>query len=371
MSDIVDLEAGAIDGLLPMHVLLDEAGTVVRAGPGFVRLAGERRIVGRPVLECFNITRPSGIDDPARLMEMVGQGLHLRLREGRAVQLRGILVPRPGGHGALLNLSLALSELSDLGGAGLTNTDFSPTDMTVDMLYLIEAKSAAMAESRRLIDRLQGAKSVAEEQAFTDTLTGLRNRRALDHRLGRLIAEGLPFALCHADLDFFKDVNDTLGHAAGDQVLQSVARALIEATRGSDTVARVGGDEFVVLFHGLVDPETLDRIACRIIEGIERPVVFQGTPCHISASLGTAISTDYAIPAADRIMKDADTALYASKEAGRAQHTIFRPAPVPQEPAGAVLALEQGRAEPAEGWSVIAPDAEPVASHGPRGRAAR
>ena len=121
------------------------------------------------------------------------------------------------------------------------------------MLYLVEAKSAAMDESRALNSRLQGAKIAAEEQAFTDTLTGLKNRRALDHVMARLLAMGEVFSCMHVDLDYFKSINDTLGHAAGDHVLQVVAQVLVAETRAPDTIARVGGDEFVILVHDMDD----------------------------------------------------------------------------------------------------------------------
>lgn len=337
---VIGIEAVALDMLMPMNVLLDRAGRIERTGPGLARLAGARRLCGRDLTACFAITRPAGVGCMETLLATAGRRLHLSFAEGRQVHLRGVLVPRPGGCGALLNLSLGLSELADLGGAGLTNSDFSATDPTVDMLYLIEAKSAAMTETRRLITRLHGAKTRAEEQAYTDTLTGLRNRRAFDRIVDRLLSDRVPFALCHVDLDYFKSVNDRLGHAAGDHVLRSVARTLIETTRQSDTVARVGGDEFVILFRELTDPEVLDRIGRRIIEWIERPLTFDGQICRVSASLGTAISTDYEVPRVEQMMADADTALYASKQGGRASHTIFVPNRVARQIGPAVIARD-------------------------------
>ena len=158
----------------------------------------------------------------------------------------------------------------------LVSSDFAATDLAIEMLYLVEAKSAAMEASRKLNLRLQGAMIAAEEQAFTDTLTGLKNRRAMDHVLARLIEAGREFALMHIDLDFFKAVNDTLGHAAGDHVLQNVARIMVEETRSDDTVARVGGDEFVILFDGLTDRETLVRVAERIIQKARGSDAFWG-----------------------------------------------------------------------------------------------
>jgi GGDEF domain-containing protein len=124
---------------------------------------------------------------------------------------------------------------------GLTVADFAATDLTIEMLYLVEAKSAVMEELRHLNLRLHGAKAAAEEQALSDTLTGLCNRRALDLGLGALVQQGQTFGLMHLDLDYFKQVNDTHGHAAGDAVLRQVALVLREETRASDLVARVGG----------------------------------------------------------------------------------------------------------------------------------
>ncbi len=321
-DETVELSSRVIDTMLPMHLRFDETGKIRHAAPGLVRLAGERKLVSRDLRACFEFTRPRGIGEARELLSMTGRRLKLRFREGRSVRMRGLALPMGSKDGGILSLALDLGELRDLGGAPLTSADFSQTDMTVDMLYLIEANSAVMAESRRLIARLDGAKTEAEAQAFTDTLTGLNNRRALERVTNRLVAGNEPFALSNIDLDYFKAVNDTHGHAAGDHVLQAVAATLRAATRATDTVARVGGDEFVLILHGMVDPDLIDETARRIIAGIERPFFFAGQTCHISASVGTAISTRYERPDLDRMMADADEALYASKWAGRARHSI-------------------------------------------------
>ena len=249
----------------------------------------------------------------------------------------------PGDEGALLNLSLGISVLEAVERHALTSNDFAPSDPTVEMLYLIEAQTAVLAESRKLNMRLEGARLAAEEQAFTDTLTGLSNRRAMDHVLARLAMPPAvePFGLMHIDLDFFKQVNDTHGHAAGDHVLQHVARILTEETRAGDMVVRVGGDEFVLICRGSDDPMVLDKIARRIIDRLEKPIPFGDIECHISASIGTTVSSRYAKLDPEQMMNDADTALYASKEQGRARHTIF----------GAPFAAES----PADGASRAAP----------------
>ena len=136
------------------------------------------------------------------------------------------------------------------------------------------------------------------------------------------------------DLDFFKAVNDTYGHAAGDHVLQKVAQVLVSVTRSDDVVARIGGDEFVIVFKGPIRRKHIERMARRMIEGVERPIPFQGKECRISASAGTVMSLDYETPDAATLLEDADRALYASKHAGRAQHRFLVPgagdAPMPE-----------------------------------------
>lgn len=317
---------GILDTLCPMHVLIDACGHIVHAGPTLRKLRPDAPLAGGRFLERFELRRPRGVTSMTDLMASSGIKLHLRLRDAPATGLKGVLMPLPGGGGAIVNLSFGISILDAVRDYRLTSGDFAATDLAIEMLYLVEAKSAAMEASRLLNLRLQGAKIAAEEQAFADTLTGLKNRRALDHVLGRVIATGAPFALMHVDLDFFKAVNDRLGHAAGDHVLQQVARIMMDATRrGADTVARTGGDEFVILFEGLTDRAALSRVASRIIDEMEKPIPFEGHVCRISASCGTALSSDYDTPEAERIMADADTALYASKRHGRACHTFFSP----------------------------------------------
>ncbi len=317
---------GILDRLCPMHVLLDKSGHITHAGPTMQKLRPDAPLGGERFFERFELRRPHAVNSMDDLIASSGLKLHLRFRDVPTTAFKGVLMPLPREDGAIMNLSFGISVLDAVRDYRLTSADFAATDLAIEMLYLVEAKSAAMEASRRLNQRLQGAKIAAEEQAFTDTLTGLKNRRALDHVLGRVIETDAPFAVMHVDLDFFKAVNDRLGHAAGDHVLQEVARIMIDATRrGKDTVARTGGDEFVILFEGLIDRAALDRVALRIIGELEKPIRFEGHVCRVSASCGTALSSDYASPGVERIMADADAALYASKRQGRACHTFFSP----------------------------------------------
>ncbi len=322
MTGAVRLDRAALDALMPMHLALDGAARIVGRGRAIARLAGPAAAPGRNLMDGFTVLRPEGIETPVALFAAAGRPIVLSVRPGaRAVTLRGHLVGGAEG-GGVLNLALALADLPDLGGADLTAQDFAPTDPTVDMLYLQEAKALAFAETHRLIARLQGDKTRAEEAAQTDALTGARNRRALDRILAEAVQGGESFALAHVDLDHFKAVNDTLGHAAGDAVLCAVARRLEAVVRAGDTVARVGGDEFILVFPGMVEIAVLEAVAGRIVDEVEQPVEVAGRSARVSASIGISLSTAYDPPDPARMIADADRALYDSKMAGRARHTF-------------------------------------------------
>lgn len=311
--------------IAPMYVMLNAKGNIERVGPTLQKLRPDQDWSGRPFLEVFELRRPRSICSMADLLRTSGIKLHMQFRDEPQTGLKGVLAPLPGDMGAFVNLSFGISVLDAVRDYDLTSTDFSATDLTIEMLYLVEAKSAAMEASRQLNLRLQGAKIAAEEQAFTDTLTGLKNRRAMDHILGRMIGTGRDFSLMQVDLDFFKAVNDTMGHAAGDAVLQKVAGIMVDCTRTSDTVARVGGDEFVLIIDGLMDHSQLENIASRLIEQLEEPIPFGGQMCRISASIGTVLSSSSTSINAAQLLHEADVALYAAKRAGRACHYFYEP----------------------------------------------
>jgi diguanylate cyclase (GGDEF)-like protein len=315
--------ARVLDVLCPMHLLLGPTGEVLHAGPTLARLRPQTPLCGASVLDLFEVTRPRQIAAWDDLRMLQGKIVHLAFRDHPTTAFKGCLAAT--GQGMVLNLSFGISIMDALRDYALTAADFAATDMTVELLYLFEAKSAAMEESRKLNQRLRGAMVAAEAQALTDTLTGLANRRALDHLLERLCHGREPFAVMHLDLDHFKAVNDTLGHAAGDHVLRHVAIILTEETRSGDTVARIGGDEFVLVFPKLRDRALLEAIAQRIIMRLGQPIPYCDALCRISGSIGTVLSDNYDRLDPGHMMADADVALYRSKHAGRGRHEFFHP----------------------------------------------
>jgi len=307
--------------LCPTHLRLDSAGVIVHVGPTLAKLQAGIPFCGQSFHKVFTLLGSHADLPVVDLLARPQVKLSLRLLAGPKLALKGVLVPTP--MGAVLNLSFGISIVTAVREYALTGTDFAATDLAMEMLYLVEAKSVAMGESRKLNARLQETTLAAQEEAFTDSLTGLKNRRAMDHIMDQFLASEKVFALMHLDLDRFKLVNDTFGHAAGDHVLQHAALIMLAQTRKEDAVLRVGGDEFILIFPGVTDLETLDAMADRLIRALEKPIESDGRMCKISGSVGITLATDYAVPAASQLLADADTALYAAKNAGGAQHRFF------------------------------------------------
>ncbi|WMT91640.1 EAL domain-containing protein [Pelagibacterium sp. H642] len=187
---------------------------------------------------------------------------------------------------------------------------------------LIKAKTQAEAKNFEL----ETAKARIEHNAMHDPLTGLPNRRYLDHILEAHTRQSAGakghVSILHIDLDRFKQINDTLGHAAGDAMLIHAADVLKSAVRPTDFVARIGGDEFVILCLGKRADIELKGLADRIIEAMRKPVSYQGHECRFGVSIGIARGDVSAI-AAKQILVNADIALYRAKREGRSRAEFF------------------------------------------------
>jgi diguanylate cyclase (GGDEF)-like protein len=173
-----------------------------------------------------------------------------------------------------------------------------------------------------------------------DPLTGLPNRMLLADRLGQVTAHRerlhATVALLFVDLDRFKEVNDTLGHAAGDRLLQDVAERLASCVRECDTVARLGGDEFVVMLLGLHDVEDAALVADKIVAVVSGACRIEGSELHVAPSIGISIFPDDGADP-DTLLRNADTAMYHAKKEGGGRYRFFTP--LMQETARRKLAL--------------------------------
>ena len=179
----------------------------------------------------------------------------------------------------------------------------------------------------RDVDERHELQQRLSHQAFHDALTGLPNRaqflEALQSALRRGHRRGAPVAVLLLDLDRFKTVNDSLGHAAGDELLVGVAARLRSALRGEDMAARLAGDEFVVLIEDPGGAEDAARVAERIGASLRQPFSIMGNSVFTSASIGIVCRTEWAEPV--ELLRDADVAMYRAKAAGEHGYVVFEP----------------------------------------------
>ncbi|MDQ5879035.1 MAG: hypothetical protein QG638_1770 [Pseudomonadota bacterium] len=176
-----------------------------------------------------------------------------------------------------------------------------------------------VAVSRDITDQQEKEADLWRRANF-DPLTGLANRTRFDDRLTQLLASATrhkqAFAVCYLDLDRFKPVNDTLGHAAGDELLRQVAQRMRTTLREEDLLARIGGDEFALLIPRVASADSALVVARKILAAIELPFVLVAGTANIGVSLGIAVCPDHG-QSAEALLAAADTALYAAKAAGR------------------------------------------------------
>ncbi|MCY7354555.1 MAG: EAL domain-containing protein [Lysobacter sp.] len=188
----------------------------------------------------------------------------------------------------------------------------------------VQERTAELREQIAVRERIE---SQLLHQVMHDALTALPNRIYLRDRIERAMASlrrdgRQQFALLYIDIDRFKVVNDSLGHLAGDVVLQEVSRRLASCVREPDVVARLAGDEFAIMIEHAEIPETAIKVARRILQSMEQPILVAGQPLQAGVSIGIAVG-EARYQNADEPLRDADTALYRAKSAGRNRFVMY------------------------------------------------
>jgi diguanylate cyclase (GGDEF)-like protein/PAS domain S-box-containing protein len=211
-----------------------------------------------------------------------------------------------------------------VGGLDFRGPDRRRTEVTLDLhcrdLRADQSVAGLVLTLRDVTDRRRLERELTH-QAFHDSLTGLANRTLfadrLEHALARAARDGSVVGVLFIDLDDFKIVNDTLGHAVGDQLLIGVADRISGALRADDTAARLGGDEFAALIENVQDPGAVEETASRILAALSEPIIVDGAALYAVASIG--ITTTPEADNANELLRQADLALYVAKGAGKNQ----------------------------------------------------
>ncbi|MFJ4145516.1 diguanylate cyclase domain-containing protein [Pseudomonas sp. NPDC089734] len=252
----------------------------------------------------------AAVEAVAQEIARTGQGLLFGFHNRSALPESLARLTTPDG---LPWLGVPLNSPSGTIGALMVKGDIQSLAYSVqdqELLQFVSSQVAAAIERKQLHERLQ-------VMAQYDPLTRLPNRMLLQDRLQSAIDRAYRHSECLAvlylDLDKFKQVNDTLGHAAGDVLLQEVARRLKSCVRDSDTVARIGGDEFVVLLDRIVSLDDATLVADKIRHALSEPVVLEGDFWPVSSSIGIAHYPDHATDLA-QLFRYADEAMYKAKK---------------------------------------------------------
>ncbi|MCJ2079838.1 putative bifunctional diguanylate cyclase/phosphodiesterase [Methylobacterium sp. J-090] len=248
--------------------------------------------------------------------EAAGQPVDLivpeRLRGGHGCGLHRIAA---GGKPRLVGTTVELSARHRDG------TEF-PIELSLSMWK--EGGTAAFGAIVRDIRKRRADEERLFRMAHLDPLTELPNRKVLHRRLTEIMAVASPVTVLMLDLDGFKEVNDSYGHAVGDAALRAIARRLLACIGPSDTAARLGGDEFVLLLHDLGDPLRAAEVAETVIAAIAEPFEQEGQVLRLGSSIGIALAPAHG-EGADELLSCADLALYQAKSDGKHCHRLFVP----------------------------------------------
>jgi diguanylate cyclase (GGDEF)-like protein/PAS domain S-box-containing protein len=252
--------------------------------------------LGRPLAEVFKI-----IDSKTR--QVVADPAQRAIAENKTVALAAdsVLIHRDGTESAIEDSAAPIH---------------SRDNKVLGAVIVFHDVSASRAMTQRM-----------SHLAQHDFLTGLPNRLLLTERLSRAIGlakrHNKQVALLFLDLDYFKSVNDSLGHTIGDELLQSVATRLVACVRSTDTVCRQGGDEFVILLAEIERPQDAAQIADKLLVALAVPQFISGHELLVTLSIGISIYPDDAVDA-DATMRNADTAMYFAKASGRNNYQFFK-----------------------------------------------
>lgn len=330
-SDIIRLDAQALDDLVPFALVVKNDGAIVHAGRSI------KKILAKPTLESVNFFDTFSIAAPRILKDIRDLSKACNIRVSLSAHRVGATKPftlratiarchkDSSTFFVLTTLGVKLPEIVE--ELELFDRDFAHADSSVDLLYFLSTQGQLLKDAHELAERLRAAKDRAENLAQTDALTNLPNRRGLTDYTTNLMhkptVKNSNWYLLHVDLDRFKQVNDTHGHAAGDTVLCNVATLLKDIAGPEDIVARVGGDEFIWIAKSYKSNAQIASSASALIKLISVPHRIGKQLIQIGSSIGITRIDPQAGKSLDSLLLEADLALYAAKNSGRGQTQFF------------------------------------------------
>jgi diguanylate cyclase (GGDEF)-like protein/PAS domain S-box-containing protein len=281
-------------------------GTILSWNRGAERIYGytAKEAIGRPITM---LSPPERRDETTGILEEIRKGLPARHLETQRVRKDGVRI----------DVALTVSAVRNAAGVVV----------------------GASAISRDVTERRRGEAKV-QHMAFHDPLTGLPNRLLFQDRLGVAVAQAHRLDQCLAvlflDLDYFKRVNDSLGHLAGDELLRAVAGRLTGCVREGDTIARLGGDEFMTLLPGVGTDADAGTVGHKILDTIRAPVRIQGREIVVTVSIGVALYPRDGLDT-ETLIRNADHAMYRAKKSGRDRFELHEGGVRPSDPGVAAL----------------------------------
>lgn len=360
------LGADELGLVFPFHFVLDGDARIVGAGPGLRRLLPGIG-AGEPLGQAFAIELPATTPDIAALREHSRGMFKLRSRTRDKLMLKGQILPLPHADATVFLGSPWSTTNADFIALGLSLRDFALHDSVPDFLLQTYSLKHSLADAQALTERLaalnrdlerrvaertqevvatneallrsngelereiaerKAAQEKVQQMAYFDPLTGLANRALLHDRLNQALAarrrDARLLAVMFIDLDRFKPINDSFGHHVGDALLKAVAERLSGFVRESDTVSRLGGDEFIVVLPEIGSRDDALYVARKVVDGLAAPYHIASHRLETTPSIGISVFPEDGDDG-DVLIRNADSAMYSAKSGGRNNFRFFAP----------------------------------------------
>lgn len=318
----ISISIDVLSALLPMHLCVDKKGTLLSCGKTLRRIAGAGDFFS-------NLFILDGIGGEGKLPHDAwsalasGERVFLRIAQARDILIRGQGMYVQNGV-VFANFGFGSDLRAAVSAFSLTDIDFSPSDLAMEVLFLCEANGLLQADLAKSNEMLFSSRKEVEKLSIMDDLTGILNRRGFEHEFLKLYhgnALGNAFLIC-VDLDNFKTINDNYGHAVGDEILRKSSKIIKNCIGSGDLCGRIGGDEFIVLIRSSPHVSSVIFMVEQMISDIGGLIDLSSFHCKFSACVGVVDLRDFCDMEYLEMVRRADEALYDAKKNGKSSFRI-------------------------------------------------